>query len=190
MLPFLSLITGKSDNQQLCALSSPSFLLTTLPRFKVRTVAETQREFPLWRNFTFPNCGLLCPTQHTRAGRVALKTYARSRCSYRQCHITGPLWFYILSIVSAFHLGQWHNGADKKRLKGATWTIWTTPFGVLTLWPSWSLHKDRNYNIKIKLMREMGEGFRMGNTCTPVVDSCWCMAKPIQYCKGISLQLK
>ena len=142
MLPFLSLITGKSDNQQLCALSSPSFLLTTLPRFKVRTVAETQREFPLWRNFTFPNCGLLCPTQHTRAGRVALKTYARSRCSYRQCHITGPLWFYILSIVSAFHLGQWHNGADKKRLKGATWTIWTTPFGVLTLWPSWSLHKD------------------------------------------------
>ena len=36
--------------------------------------------------------------------------------------------------------------------------------------------------------REMGEGFRMGNTCTPVVDSCQCMAKPIQYCKVISLQ--
>ena len=31
--------------------------------------------------------------------------------------------------------------------------------------------------------REVGGGFRMGNTCTPVVDSCWCMAKPIQYCK-------
>ena len=28
-----------------------------------------------------------------------------------------------------------------------------------------------------------GRGFRMGNTCTPVVDACWCMAKPIQYCK-------
>ena len=26
-------------------------------------------------------------------------------------------------------------------------------------------------------------GFRMGNICTPVVDSCQCMAKPIQYCK-------
>ena len=25
------------------------------------------------------------------------------------------------------------------------------------------------------------------STCTPVVDSCWCMAKPIQYCKVISL---
>ena len=24
----------------------------------------------------------------------------------------------------------------------------------------------------------MGEGFRMGNTCTPMADSCQCMAKP------------
>ena len=38
--------------------------------------------------------------------------------------------------------------------------------------------------------REVGVGFRMGSTCTPMVDSCWCMAKPIQYCKVISLQLK
>ena len=28
-----------------------------------------------------------------------------------------------------------------------------------------------------------GKGFRMGNTCTPMADSCQCMAKPIQYCK-------
>ena len=27
-----------------------------------------------------------------------------------------------------------------------------------------------------------GRGFRMGNTCTLVADSCQCMAKPIQYC--------
>ena len=25
--------------------------------------------------------------------------------------------------------------------------------------------------------------FRVGNTCTPMVESCQCMAKPIQYCK-------
>jgi len=31
--------------------------------------------------------------------------------------------------------------------------------------------------------REVGGGFRMGNTCTPVADSCQCMAKSIQYCK-------
>ena len=35
-----------------------------------------------------------------------------------------------------------------------------------------------------------GRGFRMGNICTPVADSCQCMAKPIQYCKIISFQLK
>ena len=31
--------------------------------------------------------------------------------------------------------------------------------------------------------REVGGGFIFGITCTPVVDSCQCMAKPIQYCK-------
>ena len=38
--------------------------------------------------------------------------------------------------------------------------------------------------------RKVGGGFRMGNTCTPVVDSCQCMAKPRQYCKVINLQIK
>ena len=31
--------------------------------------------------------------------------------------------------------------------------------------------------------REEGGGFMFGNACTPVVDSCQCMAKPIQYNK-------
>ena len=26
-------------------------------------------------------------------------------------------------------------------------------------------------------------GFRIGNSCTAVADSCQCMAKPLQYCK-------
>ena len=37
--------------------------------------------------------------------------------------------------------------------------------------------------------REEGEGFRMGNTCIPVTDSFWYMAKPIQYCK-VKIKLK
>ena len=32
--------------------------------------------------------------------------------------------------------------------------------------------------------REKGVGFRMGNTCIPVADSYWCMAKSIQYLKN------
>ena len=35
-----------------------------------------------------------------------------------------------------------------------------------------------------------GRGFWIGNTCTPVANSCRCMQKPLQYCKVISLQLK
>ena len=31
--------------------------------------------------------------------------------------------------------------------------------------------------------RDLGGGFRMGNTCTPMADSSQCMAKPIQCCK-------
>ena len=38
--------------------------------------------------------------------------------------------------------------------------------------------------------RKVGGEFRMGNTCAPVADSCQCMAKPLQYCKVSSLQLK
>ena len=37
--------------------------------------------------------------------------------------------------------------------------------------------------------RDLGGAFSIGNTCTPMADSCQCMAKPIQYCKVISLQL-
>ena len=40
------------------------------------------------------------------------------------------------------------------------------------------------------MAREVGGGFRMGNTCTPMADSCKCMAKALQYYKVISLQLK
>ena len=32
--------------------------------------------------------------------------------------------------------------------------------------------------------------FGMEGTCTPMADSCQCMAKPLQFCKVISLQLK
>ena len=38
--------------------------------------------------------------------------------------------------------------------------------------------------------KKEGVEFRMRNKCIPVADSCWCMAKPIQYCKVINLQLK
>ena len=40
-----------------------------------------------------------------------------------------------------------------------------------------------------RVEREVGAGIGMGNTCKTMADSCQCMAKPLQYCKVISLQL-
>ena len=37
--------------------------------------------------------------------------------------------------------------------------------------------------------REVGGGFRMGNTCKSMGDSYQCRQNPLQYCKVISLQL-
>ena len=37
--------------------------------------------------------------------------------------------------------------------------------------------------------RKVGGRIRMGNTCTPMADSCQYIAKPLEYCKVISLQL-
>ena len=36
---------------------------------------------------------------------------------------------------------------------------------------------------------EVGGGFRIRSSYTPVADSCQCMAKPIQYCK-VKIKLK
>ena len=40
------------------------------------------------------------------------------------------------------------------------------------------------------MVREVGGGFRMGDTCTPMADSSQCMAKPIQCCKINNLKKK
>ena len=37
---------------------------------------------------------------------------------------------------------------------------------------------------------EVGGGYRMGDTCTLVADSCECIAKTTTICKVIGLQLK
>ena len=36
--------------------------------------------------------------------------------------------------------------------------------------------------------RDVGGGIGMENTCKSLNDSCQCMAKPLQYCKVLSLQ--
>ena len=49
-------------------------------------------------------------------------------------------------------------------------------------WCTWKTQRNR-------MGRVAGGGIGMGNTCKSMADSCQCMAKPLQYCKVISLQL-
>ena len=41
-----------------------------------------------------------------------------------------------------------------------------------------------------KAERVVGGGFRIGNSCIPMADSCQCMAKPIQYGKVKKIKIK
>ena len=86
------------------------------------------------------------------------------------------------------------------------WTLWERArvgwFGRMALkhvhYHIWSMHDTGSSGLVHwddpegwdGMRREVGGGFSMGNTWTPVVDSCQCMAKRIKYCKVISLQLK
>ena len=79
----------------------------------------------------------------------------------------------------------WENGTERcilsyvKKIASPGWMHETSAQGWCT-----------GMTLRDGMGREVGGGFRMGNTCTPVVDPCQCMAKPLQYCKVISLQLK
>ena len=45
------------------------------------------------------------------------------------------------------------------------------------------IKKISNVFHETKIFKEVGGRFMFGNSCTPVVDTCQCMAKPIWYCK-------
>ena len=89
-----------------------------------------------------------------------------------------PLSLLIVLLPKA-HLTSHSRMSDSRWLITHSWLSRSVITGAL----GWPRGRD-------SMGREVGEGFRMGNTCTPVVDSCQCIAKPVQYCKVISLQLK
>ena len=54
------------------------------------------------------------------------------------------------------------------------------PLGCSYNWGFW--------DTSLSMGSEVGGGFRMGNMCIPMADSCRYIAKPIQYCTVFSLQ--
>ena len=65
---------------------------------------------------------------------------------------------------------------------GSKWTYlrWI-PYGLVKRTPTKfpEIPFTKNYFKRDGMGREEGGGFRLENTCIPMADSCWCMAKPI-----------
>ena len=72
----------------------------------------------------------------------------------------------------------WQNGIETCKLSYVKQI--TSPGSMHDTGCTGLVHWDDQWD---EVEREVGGGFRMGNTCTPMADSSQCMAKPIQYCK-------
>ena len=98
----------------------------------------------------------------------------RYRCTEQSCGLCGRGWVWD-------DLGEWH---------------WNMYIIICEMDPQvWCLGQGAQgwctgMTQRVGMGREVGGEFRMGNSCTHVVDSCQCMAKPLKYCKLISFQLK
>ena len=130
-----------------------------------------QTHFPIWNQSVVP-----CPV-------LTVASWPTYRFLKRQVRWTG-----ILSSLRIFHsLVGWFG---RMSLKHVYYHMWNeSPVQVQCMiqdargWCTGMTQRDGTG-------REEGRGFRMGNMCTLVVDSCQCMAKPIQYCKVIIHQSK
>ena len=144
------------------------------------------------REGTFGGCGAYWAVQVTSRG-----THLRPRLRHFL-----KAFLQLLKMIKLQELVMdreaWHAaicGVTKSRTRLSDWTelpeyhIWNeSPVQVRCMiqdpW-GWCIETTQRDGTG----REEGAGFRMGNMCTPVADSCWRMAKPTQYCKVINLQL-
>ena len=77
----------------------------------------------------------------------------------------------------------WENGIKTCIISYKKWI--TTPGSIQDVW-GWCTGMTQRDGMG----RVVGEGFRMGNTSTPMANSCWCVAEPIQYCKVKKIKIK
>ena len=115
---------------------------------------------------------------------------------------------YIWNLENGKNNPVWETAKETQMYRTVFWTLWDRVrvgwFGRMAL-KHVCYHMWNESLVQVRCMiqdahgfctgmtqrddmgREVGEGFRMGKACIPVVDSCQCVAKPIQYCKVISL---
>ena len=106
---------------------------------------------------------------------ISVKVMKNTEGSFAATRMDLDLEISILSEISLRHIYhitcRWNLKKKKKKIQSAQG--WCT-----------------GMTLRDGMGREVGERLRMGNTYSPMADSWQCMAKALQYCKVISLQLK
>ena len=123
------------------------------------------------------------------------KNWAHNTCKILEgCALGRPLWWLVWE-------KHWQKVLDRRLWGTQGEEVHLALQGGIRMNQSWGQQrckKDASITLEFKIHttqrdgtgREEGGGFRMGNTCIPVSNSFWCIAKPMQYCKVINLQLK
>ena len=91
-------------------------------------------------------------------------------CQSDKCHSDSP----------------WNFGPEASLPKGGrhpAHPFWESQMGSFVLPLDKAVVCQPPYQIGLLMAREEGGGLRMGNTCIPVADSLWYLAKLIQLCK-------
>ena len=95
-------------------------------------------------------------------------------------------WFDLLAVQGILKSLLQHHSSKASILQGSALSIVQLSHPYMTTGKTIALIRqtfvDKVMSLLFNMLSREGGGFRFGNTCTPVADSCWCMAKPIQYC--------
>ena len=161
-------------------------------RTKRRPVIPVLPSSELWTPNLWPLvCSYFSPDgcQHPLCGYPEYKTH---ECTYMEFRKMVMKTLYVRQqerpgcIEQSFGLcgrGVRAGWYGRMALKHVNYHMWNqSPVQVCCMiqdaW-GWCTGMTQRYGIG----RVVVGGFRMGNTCTPIVDSSQCMAKPIQCCK-------
>ena len=98
---------------------------------------------------------------------IEFRSHALQADLYCMSHKGSPLKCYFFFLILK-HV--WLRSAVQSNMKE-----WEATLGLVQKGPH--AYKVQAWGVRWEA------GFRIGNSCTPVADSCQCIAKPIQYCK-------
>ena len=106
-------------------------------------------------------------------------------CKMSTFHFTGsiPIHWLFICIVNNYYFSLHSLSSEPLKTSQVKYHVWNKlPVQVwctiLNAW-GWCTGTTKRDGMG----REEGGGFRMGNTCIPVADSFWYLAKLIQLCK-------